>query len=290
MNNFFILLILSVLTSTQAFAFSQFEVFTQVQHTSLTREYQSQFLLNDEKMQSINGLNAKLRVFDIGVTAPIYRNIRVIGALSIGNDKRHNQLWIKQYSLDNNIGTRPNYGGYNDYDDGHLSYKNIKIGLEGKTSDMLTTGVYIAREQVDSYSDTLNSSSIPATSYFEESIKLEGYSDIRSPTALHKISVGIQNIVTLRRSDVSQKFWYRSANNWVSFNAPSIQLLSSPYIVADLSESFSMRMSLTRTVFKSFRQKNVEFESNTLDKVSDVTVETYSGSQTNIALSASYHF
>jgi len=130
---------------------------------------------------------------------------------------------------------------------------------------MLTTCVYIAREKVESYSTTLNSSSIPATSYFEKSFKLEGYSDIRSQTPLRNMSVGIQNIVTLRRSEVSQIFWLSSADNTLSFSAPSMQVLSSPYIVVDIDPNFSIRMSLTRTVFKSLRQKDVEFESITLN-------------------------
>ncbi|WP_394252058.1 hypothetical protein [Vibrio profundi] len=290
MRKFFPLILTSTLTSTQSFAFNQFEVFTQVQHTHLTREYESHFLLNDEKNRTYNGLDAKAGIFEIGVSTPMYGNTKIIGSISIGDNSYQNILWINQYSMENTIGNPPNSGGYNEYSGGHLKYKNYKIGIENQTTDMLVTGVYFAKEEIDSRAETLHSSTIPASTYFEESYKLEGYSDIRSQTPFRNIQVGIQNIITLRRSDVSQKFWYNGANNLLSFNTPSFQILSSPYMVARVAPNLSMRMSLTHTVLKGFKQKDVEFEKNTLTQISNVGVDAYSGSQTSIALSANYHF
>lgn len=290
MRKFLPLIFTSTLTPTQSFAFNQFEVFTQVQHSHLTREYESQFLFNGEKNRTYNGLDAKAGIFEIGVSIPIYGNTKAIGSISIGDNTYSNILWINQYSMENTIGTPPNSGGYNEYSGGHLKYKNYKIGIESQTTDILVTGVHFAKEEIDSRSETLHSSTIPASKYFEESYKLEGFSDIQSRTPFRNVQVGIQNIITLRRSNVSQTFWYNGSNNSLSFNAPSFQILSSPYMVARVTPNLSMRMSLTHTVFKGIKQKDVEFEKNTLSQISDVGVDAYSGSQTNVALNANYHF
>ncbi|MGV2989817.1 hypothetical protein ACE1OE_19455 [Vibrio sp. E150_011] len=279
-----------MLISTQTFALNQIEVSAQIQRTHLIREYESSFLINNENTKSHNGLDAKIGLLEVGISIPVYRGFRAIGTISIGDDNHQNILWISQYSLDNNIGTQPNHGGYNEYSDGHLKYKNYRVGIEQQTTNMLTTGIYLAKEEVDSRSDTLHASSIPATTYFEESFKLEGYSEIHTRTPLNGVSVGIQNIITLRRSSVNQSFWYQGNNNWVSFNAPSIQLLSSPYMLINITPGFFMRMSLTHTVFKGLKQKDVEFESTSLAQISDVGIDAYSGSQTNVALNASYCF
>ena len=61
-------------------------------------------------------------------------------------------------------------------------------------------------------------------------------------------------------------------------------------MIAQIAPNLSMRMSLTHTVLKGFKQKDVEFEKNTLTQISNVGVDAYSGSQTSIALSANYHF
>lgn len=290
MRKFIPLILASTLTSTESFAFKQFEVFTQVQHIHLTREYESHFLFNDEKNRTYNGLDAKTGTFEIGVSASIYGNTKAIGSISIGDNANNNTLWINQYSMENTIGTPPSSGGYNEYSGGHFKYKNYKIGIESQTTDILVTGVHFAKEEIDSRAETLHSSTIPASQYFEESYKLEGYSDIQSRTPFRNIQVGIQNIITLRRSNVSQSFWYNGSNNSLSFNASSFQILSSPYMVAHVTPNLSMRMSFTHTVLKGIRQKDVQFEKNSLSQISDVGVDAYSGSQTNVALNANYHF
>ena len=182
MRKFFPLILISTLTSTQSFAFNQFEVFTQVRHTHLSREYESHFMLNDEKNRTYNGLDTKAGIFEIGVSTPMYGTAKIIGSISIGDNSYQNILWINQYSMENTIGNPPNSGGYNEYSGGHLKYKNYKIGIENQTTDMLVTGIYFAKEEIDSRAETLHSSTIPASTYFEESYKLEGYSDIRSQT------------------------------------------------------------------------------------------------------------
>jgi len=290
MRKIFPLILTCTLVSTQSFAFSQSEVFTQLQHTHITREYESHFLFNGEKNRTYNGLDAKVGVFEIGVSTPIYGNFKAIGSISIGDNTYQNILWINQYSIENTIGTPPNSGGYNEYSGGHLKYKNYKIGIENHTTDTLVIGVHLSKEEIDSRAETLHRSTIPASSYLEQSLKVEGYSDIQSRTVFRNILIGIQNTITLRRSDVSQSFWYNGSNNSLRFNTPSFQVLSSPYMVVRVSPSLSMRMSLTHSVFKGIKQKNVEFEQNTLSQVSNVNVDAYGGSQTNIALNANYHF